>query len=490
MLKYFLALCSCLLLSLSLHAQSKDAKEAQPQLFQPSRYQMTVSANPAPAPLLQLTLLPSSRERVAGNAALGYFRAIVLQPAWPRDPEASRKLADQLIKWEETPTEKLPTKEVGEYLKNHRNMFRAVDEAARMNSIDWQARSDRAEEISAILESVQGFRELARFLKLRFRLEMAENRLPDAIRTIQTTMQLGKHLAEGSNMIQMLVGLAIARIALGEVQEFLQHPKAPNLYWALATLPKPLVDPRPALDGESRLSMSFIPSLKNLENDPVTEAEANRALSDTIKLMSVADSEDKWLGMNNFFGTLGAATMANGLAQEARKDLLAMGRESKTLEAMPAAQLVLLRAAATHRRNWDEQVSRFYLPFPMASEQFDLQRKQQADAVKQKKDPLLAVFNLLSPAVEKCHFSHAYVGRTVAELQVLESIRLHAARHGRWPQNLAEITFVPVPSDPITDKPFEYVVATEGFTLTAPPPAGEKPNLGNSQEFNVNLRKP
>ena len=157
---------------------------------------------------------------------------------------------------------------------------------------------------------------------------------------------------------------------------------------------------------------------------------------------------------------------------------------------MPAAQSVLLRAATIHRRNWDEQVSRFYLPFPMASEQFELQRKQQADAVKQKKDPLLAVFALLSPAVEKCHYSHAYVGRTVAELQVLEAIRLYAARNGRWPQNLAEITFAPVPSDPINSKPFEYVLTAEGFTLTAPPPAGEKPNLGNSHEFNMNLRKP
>jgi hypothetical protein len=493
--RYFSGLCGVMLLSLSVAAQptkSADKGIAQPEIFQPYRLDLTVSLNPAPVPLLQLTLLPSGRDRIPGNAALGYYRAINLQPAWPRDPEASRKLAEQLIKWEETPNERFPAREVAEYLKQHRHMFRAVDEAARMASIDWQARQDRADEVGASVESIQGFRELARYLKLRFRVELVENRLADAFRTMQTSLQLGKHLAEGSNLIQMLVGLAIVRISLDELQQYLQHPSAPNLYWALATLPKPLVDPRFALDGESRLSLSFIPSLKSLEAGPVSEPEATRALQDTFKMMSgIFDQEGSPSGMNPFFNVLGANTMATSLAPQARKDLIAFGWSPKNVENMPAAQVVLLRGVAQHRKLWDEQVTKFYLPYPIATQEFKaFPQKLEAMKKQNPKDTLFTVYSLLYPALMKGYEAHARGERTVAELQTLEAIRLHAATNaGKFPANLSEVTTVPVPMDPFYLKPFNYTPTETGFVLTALPPAGEKANLGNSREYTVKLRK-
>jgi hypothetical protein len=495
MSRFLVTLGSLLLLSFSIVAQPPKGagKEvAQPQLFEPSRYNLTVSANPAPLPLLQLTLLPSGRDRIPGNAALGYYRAINLQPAWPRDPEVSRKLAEQLIKWEETPNERFPAKEVSEYLKQHRHMFRAVDEAARMASIDWQARQDRADEVGASVESIQGFRELARYLKLRFRVELVENRLPDAFRTMQTSLQLGKHLAEGSNLIQMLVGLAIVRISLDELQQYLQHPNALNLYWALATLPKPLVDPRFALDGEARLSLSFIPSLKMLEAGPVSEPEANRALQDTFKMMSgIFDQEGSPSGVNPFFNALGATTMANSLAPQARKDLIAFGWAARNVENMPAAQVVLLRGVAQHRKLWDEQVTKFYLPYPTATQQFkEFPEKLEAMKKQNPKDTLFTVYSLLYPALMKGYEAHARGERTVAELQTLEAIRLHAAtNNSKFPANLSEVTVVPVPMDPFYLKAFSYTPTEAGFVLTATPPAGEKANLGNSREYTVKLRK-
>ena len=44
----------------------------------------------------------------------------------------------------------------------------------------------------------------------------------------------------------------------------------------------------------------------------------------------------------------------------------------------------------------------------------------------------------------------------VAQLRVLEALRLYAAAHGRLPNRLSEITEVPIPVNPFDGKPFTY----------------------------------
>ena len=54
---------------------------------------------------------------------------------------------------------------------------------------------------------------------------------------------------------------------------------------------------------------------------------------------------------------------------------------------------------------------------------------------------------------------------------------------------LDDITEVPVPSDPMTGRPFQYRHEGDTATLTAPPPPGEKPNPNNSLVYEVVLKK-
>jgi hypothetical protein len=57
------------------------------------------------------------------------------------------------------------------------------------------------------------------------------------------------------------------------------------------------------------------------------------------------------------------------------------------------------------------------------------------------------------------------------------------------PEKLADVTEVPVPTDPFTGQPFDYRLDGDKAVLTAPPPAGEPPHEGNSRRYEIKLAK-
>lgn len=456
----------------------------------PHKIELTVAAVPASAPALRFELLPPARDKMPGNAALGYLKAVAAQPAWPKDPGASRLQFDKVLKLEEARPDQVSARDLAEFLKSYRPMLRMADEAARFDRADWQQGATAPlDAVDTTLNTVQGGRELVRYLSLRAKLELAQNRPTDALRTLQTSFQVGKHYGESGTTIHLLVGLAIAHVAVGQAEWLIDHPGGPNLYWALTALPRPFLDPRIGLDGEAKVNASFIPDLKELEAGPVTEAKALLAYEDAIRLLGGAE---KGGGDEPLAGVakLGAAVGLAVQGPQAKKDLAARGWVEKDLAAMPNAQAVLLRAMAVHRELWDDQVKLFYLEYPVAAEEMARVRKR-ADEVRKaySQDPLINVFALIYPAVLKVHFAHNRLERRLAQLRAVEAVRLHAATRGSLPATLDEVKVVPVPVDPMTGKPFAYSVKESTFTLTAPPPVGEPANVGNSVEYIVTVKK-
>jgi hypothetical protein len=76
---------------------------------------------------------------------------------------------------------------------------------------------------------------------VRFRSEVALGRFDDAVRTAKTLFALSRHLGEDPTLVGNLVGLAVANMAIDSLDEMLEQPGCPNLYWALTKLPTPLV---------------------------------------------------------------------------------------------------------------------------------------------------------------------------------------------------------------------------------------------------------
>src|SRR5262249_51062227 len=147
--------------------------------------------------------------------------------------------------------------------------------AARLDTPDWQPLLRiKREGIGFLSPELQPLRELAGALKVRFRLEVAERRFDDALVTARTMFALARHLKEHPSLIGNLVGVAIATIALGPLEEMLQQPGCPNLYWALTDLPDPLIDFRRGLQGERMSLMNVFGPLD--EHAPMTDAQLQK----------------------------------------------------------------------------------------------------------------------------------------------------------------------------------------------------------------------
>src|SRR5262249_10284552 len=116
---------------------------------------------------------------------------------------------------------------------------------------DWQILLKlKAEGVYLLLPDVQQLRMLANALKVRFRAEVALGRFDDALRTAKTLFAMARHLGEHPTFIGDLVGIAIANVAIGPLEEMLEQPGCPNLYWALTNLPRPLARLDVGAEGE------------------------------------------------------------------------------------------------------------------------------------------------------------------------------------------------------------------------------------------------
>ena len=455
----------------------------------PVRLERTLRLVGPGVPILKDSLLPPGRDRVSGNAALGYLRAATMTPETPRDPAEAKKLRERVEAWESLPDGQFPpAAELADFLRPYRPMFRGLDDAARMATCDWQQRiGGGSEEVAVALNAVQRHREAARLLKLRARLELAEGRTADALRTLQTSLQHARHVGEAGSLIDLLVGHALATIALTQAEQLTTRPNAPNLYWALATLPRPLIDPRPSLDGELRRTLAFLPQLAALEAGPVSEAVAAKAFQDHIKLMGGAEVNAAD-GPEQALAGLAQAVALAALAPAARDELAARGWARASLDKMPAAQAVLVRSAALYRELWDDQVALFFLPGPQAIAGRETVLAKSARVVKDHpNDVTLRVSAMVLPAADKVHHAHTRTERRIALFCACEAVRLHAATHdGKLPATLADVS-VAVPNDPVTAKPFGYQVTPTGYRLDGLPPVGKVADATNAVTLNVTV---
>jgi hypothetical protein len=76
--------------------------------------------------------------------------------------------------------------------------------------------------------------------------------------------------------------------------------------------------------------------------------------------------------------------------------------------------------------------------------------------------------------------------RHVAALQCIEALRLYAGAHnGTFPNELSDVTEVPIPNDPIDQKPFIYHRTGSKAALEAEAPNGAKARFALRYLLNV-----
>ncbi len=152
-------------------------------------------------------------------------------------------------------------------------IYADMERAAQFESCDWELPIRDGNYISITLPEMQQSRAYTRMLSAKADLEIAECKYDEAVRTFQIGYAQARDLAQGPTIVNGLIGVTIASIMSYQLQQLIQQPDAPNLYWALSTLPRPLVSLRPGGEAESNILYLQFPELCDVDKKKMAPAE-------------------------------------------------------------------------------------------------------------------------------------------------------------------------------------------------------------------------
>ncbi len=451
-------------------------------LAQPKELPISPAAQPAPA--LRYRLLPISSELIPGDAAPVYLRlrSQIDEARW-------KQMQEKADAWSSVPLEKLPMTEARQIVDEWAGRIKLLRIGTRRQYCDWSypLTEQRQEMIEILLPDCQDMRQWARLLVVKAKVQTAEHAYDQTIDTIETGMAFGRHVGQGPFLINNLVGVSISSLMIDRVEELIAQPGAPNLYWALTALPQPLVSMREAMELEQKLAENLVPELT------LTEETRSRAdwgvllekLYDRLRLLAekiTSDSKANAKLRLQLDVDLASYKKENlALAQEFLKKTRDLNAEQ--LRAMSEDEVVARALVGEYRDFRDGLYKLSYLPWREARTRID----EAEDQLKSVKPGPLRVLAELQSSVLNCLEAQVRLDRRVASLRVVEAVRLYAASHdGKLPEELSQITRVPIPVDPATGKAFEYR-RVGGAAVLALPEAGMKGKPMNP--YRITVRK-
>ncbi len=462
-----------LLLALPLAAAAADAPN------EVTIIKLSVEAKAAPKPALKYWLLPELKDMQQGNPVPAYYKCFMEQTHLYFEKKAS----EDRQKWSTCPLADLP-KETEWY---GGSSTKQADYAARLDACDWQILTKlKTEGGNMLLPEVQQLRSLAAVLKVRYRGQIKAGKFDEAIKTHQTMFALARHLGEHPAFIGNLTGIAIATIAISPMEEMIQRPGCPNLFWAITQLPSPLVDVRKGMRSSrlfvfAELGQSCDPSRVWSEDDlrkvgdwarqhiTLTDGTAKdkketRATVEKWVLDRLKD--EKWLS-------------------DTRQNLIAAGLPEAKVMKYPREQVMFQNLLTKFEAARDDVNKLFAFPYWQA-EPGSLQLEKPGPAPTEE-DTIVKTQLVFGPLYMR---DRACLDQRIAMLQIVEALRLHAAENdSKLPADLRDIK-LPLPVDPITGKLFVYKLEDATAILQSTPPKAQEPRAKfNAIRYEVTIRK-
>jgi hypothetical protein len=440
----------------------------------------------APEPALRYRLIPSSADLNPGDAAPIYLRLRheVNDPSW-------NEIEEKWVAWHDLPLGKLPVKEARQFVDKWVARTKQLEFGSRRAFCDWSYTlpEQKLDAIGILLPDCQSMRQWAKLLALKAKVEIADHNYENAIETLETGIAFGRHVADGPFLISALVGIAICQNMLDRVEDLVAQPDAPNLYWALTSLPRPLVSFRTSLESEHRLVENMVPEL--------TQADQSRTRAAWKVLVESLYGRMRELAAKLAGDPEAPPTIKAQLAvdlESFRREALAAGQpylkdvrhvEANRLKTMSEDELIARSLAYRFRDLRDGLFKATYLPWRQAKRQIDLNEQR----YKAGSHGSMATIAYLMPSqgIAPSLDAGMRLDRRVALLRVIEAMRLHAASNDHsLPLSLEEIEDVPVPFDPATEEPFRYRREGAAGLLTAPAPIGKQ----SGPSFRLTIRSP
>jgi hypothetical protein len=483
-LRQWTALCCAITLAPALWA---DDKPPSPWAIDRT---LTVSPQGPPTPALKYRLLPLSTELKEGNAVPIYLRLIYEQS------EASKQHFWKTPgPWNAMSVDQMPRDEVQKYLKSLSAILRQFELGARRRTADWNYTVDQGNPIEMLLPDAQTMRSWAPALVLQARAALREGNFTKAAHDMETGFAFSRHMAEGTTLINGLVGMAIAGQFGGVVGDFIERPDAPNLFWSLAALPHPLIDLRKEMDWEYGMLELVFPELADLDRERTGEQwdAVLRRTRMEMRRMAASDTEGGKSQIPDWYpkgcGPDDPAAKSPDLPTARKFVAHLKGLSADKVEAMPPAQVLLIYMVATYHEVRDDWYRASYLPFPQARQLSLAANKRLQEA------PITEGYvpgRMLLPALDRVMSRQIQLERNLAALQIVEALRMYAAAHdGKLPDTLAAITEAPLPIDPATGMPFEYSREQDSAIVVGAnnEPPTKRGQATNAVRYRVTIRK-
>ncbi len=489
----FIALCTIVTISLAAPAQTPEEPQA------------VVALRIAPAapgrPALKHALLHDQADLRPGNAAPLYFTATLLAaqaraagagvgaaagaPARGSGPPAAGPGAsenERLDRYLSATAAELgrDRTDAQALVARYESALHQVELATLRDSCRWEL-SIREDGPNTLLPQLPELRTLARLLSVRARLQILDRHYDDAAATLRTGLTLARHLNEQAVLVQSLFAAGVAQIMLERAQEFAGSPGAPNLYWPLSALPQPFIDPLSSMQWDRSFIDFTVPDLARAARGELPPEQWQKVWRSVRALATPGrrGNEPAW-GAD----AVADAVLAAKAYPAAKKALIASGVPEDRVAALPVAYVVGTYQYRRYREWSDELWKGFVLPYSQGAGVISRAlREMDRSEAEEGANP----FSALLPALNLTRLRLAQVDRSIAALRVIEAVRAYAAENdGRLPESLDDVKGSPLPSDPVSGKPFRFERTPEGAVLQAPRVPAEQTSPSPRFEITVN----
>ncbi len=209
-----------------------------------------------------------------------------------------------------------------------------------------------------------------------------------------------------------------------------------------------------ALDVESQALELTFPELRDLENARRTPDEwrdlFHRFTKQTLEWNRSGEDPAPQQSPEEL------DKLCQQFAPAAKRALIATGMPADKVEAMLVHQLALLYSLHAYHILFDDASRSYSLPYRQAIQGIDATIEQAKHATDETRE-IVPITGHTLLALQSTRTAIACNDRQFALLRVFEALRTYAADHdGKLPQQLTDVTEVPIPDDPVTGKAFLY----------------------------------
>lgn len=434
----------CVVTMLSALSMAAPLRADQPK---PDEKRLSVYPAPLPEPSLKYRFLPDPVDQTPGNAALTYLMAFSLSPIDQRAYELLDK-----------PVQDLRQAGAEDFLGKQYSALRQVRIATNRTECQWDP-SFRQSGLDWTADYLNRTRWMADVLTIKIRLAIANGRYDEAVDALRDGFTLARNLAREGPLVQALVASGIEAVMLQNTTDLMQARNAPNLYWALANLPRTMIDLPEVLEMDTAAVFFSFPELKD-HPEQLSAARSREVLSRLATYSHGSATAE------------GAAALVEMMkAYPAAKDrLVRAGLKPQEVERLAANSVVLAYYVTRYRQQAQDLVKWAGL----APWESIPGLRGTADRVRADGQEYNAL-TLLLPAVHSADCHIASVDRELAMMICVEAIRAYAASHeGALPPNLEALSpQTPAAIDPMWGRPFEYEAHGNIVTLRGLAPQGE-----------------